>query len=130
LAEKIAREVESLFVDLAWMYGYAHSPARLITGRYSLIGAEGESKPRILDFDYLHKIEQIYKLNLLSNSLLQQLKDPSRLNTLDSDQIRYKPLSKNGETTGGALLLRDYSPKTIQAAKYALEPLVWQAGEA
>jgi hypothetical protein len=34
LAEKVSDEVESLFVDLDWAYGYAHSPARLITGRY------------------------------------------------------------------------------------------------
>jgi hypothetical protein len=95
-----------------------------------LIGAEGENKPRIIDFDYTHTIEQIYKLNLLSNSLLQQLKDPSRLKTLDSNQIRYKPLSKSGEIKGGALHLLDYSPKTVQAATYALEPLPWQPGEA
>lgn len=126
LAEEITREVESLFLDLDWTSGYAHSPARLITGRYSLIGAHGDNKIRIVDFDYAHRVEQIYKTNFLSNSLLQQLKDPSRLNTLPRNQIRYDILSKDGRTKGGVLHLLDYSPKTIEAAAFALEPLVWQ----
>ena len=128
LATRITDTIQSLFVDLDWIYGYAHSPARLITGRYSLIGAARAPKTRVVDFDYLHKVEQIYQTNFLSETLLKQLDDPLRLDRLDSDAIRYRSLAKAGKRVGGVLQLLDYSGETIQAATHALEPLVRDSG--
>ena len=129
LATRITDNLESLFVDLDWISGYAHSPARLITGRYSLIGAETAHKTRVVDFDYSHRVEQVYQTNFLSETLLKQLDDGRRLDSLDSAAISYRSLTKNGATVGAVLQLLDYSLETIHAATHALQPLVWNSGE-
>jgi len=128
LATRITGNLESLFVDLDWIYGYAHSATRLITGRYSLIGAETANTTRVVDFDYMHKVERVYQTNFLSEPLLKQLDDRQRLDTLDRGAIRYRPLTKSDRTVGAVLELLDDSGETRQAATHALEPLVWGSG--
>src|SRR5204862_8361779 len=116
---------ERLFVSHDCLYGYGHPTYYVIPGRFSLIRANAQSGvPRIVDFDYAHYIEDVYRYNYLSRSLSFNIDETRLREHYEGIVIKDILSSGGGPRAGLAIYFTADSARNIAWVRDSLRPVL------